>query len=316
MLNIIALILCGYFGIAALRSLIVAIRCDDYDDSEIVSWAKQHPYHYIFKGWAKKYDKEAAPWAIIGIVFALTSWIAPFSILLQGNLANLALWPFCIGGMGLYLSVAIGYWLYGKGTFAKWEKQIKEQWQKAKNWWQSRIPAEIQEVKILQTKLAKIIKDRKKSSLKFLLSKVDAFVEKEMPRLLKLRAELQEDVANAKKIIKEEKDNGICEGEEKLMHESEEDLKALQMRLEKTKKKIEFGLAFLHHMIIRVELITTTDSLEESRDEIEEIQQELENMIKAHEEVGNIFKEIEKLPLKDSSQEKTEDFQREKLLTA
>ncbi|OGY41536.1 MAG: hypothetical protein A2Y82_00255 [Candidatus Buchananbacteria bacterium RBG_13_36_9] len=279
-------------------------------DSKMATWARQHPYHYLFKGWAENNGDAAAPWAFLGVVFALASWIATIVMLITLPLLGTPI----LLGVSIYGLVAFSYWFHTKNYFANW--QVSRLWQKAKNWWQSRIPAEIQQAKKLQSNLAGIIKSRKKSSLKSLLNKVNAFIEKELPRLLNLRTELEKDVVNAREIIQREKANGICDGEDKLMAESEEGLKTLQVRLEKTKKKIEYGLSFLDHLIIRVELITSTDSLEESRNEIAEIQEELDIMIKAHEEVGNDLRENEKIIVEDNFQEKAGNFQPEKVLTA
>jgi hypothetical protein len=307
MLGYLFVILTGYYAIASIRSSIKWIELSD--DDAIDKWANEHPYHYFLKE-AKVWRNDPTGTGWIGGSISAISWIVAFAILL----ADFSLYatPLFLGA-SVYGIVAFSYWLHTKNYFANW--QITRLWQKTKVWWQSRVPEEIRQAKDLQAKLQKTITAKKKSSLKTLLRKVDIFVQKELPRLLNLRAELQKDVVEAKEIIQREKANGLCEGEGKLMAESEEGLKILESRLEKTKKKIQYALAFLDHMIIRVEVITSSDS-EESRNEIAEIQEELDIMIKAHEEVGNIFKEIEKNPLEDDSQEKTEIFQSEKVLTA
>ncbi|MFA5188162.1 MAG: hypothetical protein WC460_02250 [Patescibacteria group bacterium] len=286
MLLAFTLILCGYFGIAAIRSLIVATRGDECDDSELIAWAKKHPYHFLFKGWAIRYDKEAALWALFGIPLALASWIAPFGILLQGNLRYFALWPFCIGGMGLYFSVAMGYWLYPRGTFSRI-------WQKAKNWWQSRVPAELAEAQKYQKALKAIIKDKKRQKqLQPILKKIDKLVKAELPRLLNLNIELGVEVIDAQKTINRQKDNGICDGEEALMAESEKGLEILLQRQENVKKRIAYILSSLDHMSVRFDLIMSAESTDQGQKEISEVLEDLDIMLKAKQDVDGLFHEL------------------------
>jgi len=288
MLLSIALILCGYYGIAALRSAIKPPALED--DSEIEAWARRHPYHYFFKGWAENSGDAAAPWAFFGGLLALASWIAPLVILLQPNFVNLALWPYLIGGIGLYFLVALTYRLYSQGIFAECQNQVQKLWQKAKNWWQSRIPAEIQEAKSIWAELQKIPKGKKdKKLLQPLLSKVEKVIKAELPHLLQSREQLNEFINICKATICQEKQNGIIPGEERLMAESEEELQKLQERLLEVKNKIQYILTSLDHLKVRFCALIGLESDHEFQQEIEQVHNELDIMLKSREEADRFF---------------------------
>lgn len=125
MLAYLLVILCSYYGIAALRSSFAAMK-SEYDSKQ-ETWASQHPYHYLFKGWAENSGDAAAPWAFFGVVFALVSWIA--TIVMLTNISIFG--PPLLLGASIYGLIAFSYWLHTKNYFANWE--ISCLWQKAKN---------------------------------------------------------------------------------------------------------------------------------------------------------------------------------------
>jgi len=280
MLHMLALIFFGYYGTAALRGFITALSLEN--NSRVATWARRHPYHYFLAKDAEEGNGNITWWGFFGGLLAFVSWIAPILILK----ANLALLPFYIGGIGIYFSVAIGYWLNERGTLWKWRKEIQKMIVK---WKTSISPVEIQEAKAILESIHKVIKGKVKSkSIKAIMAKADKLIQEELPRLLNLRQELTMLIDNAKQIIKKEKDNGIIEGEELLMQESEKGLETLNKRLSDVSKKIHLIPTVLNHLCIQLSVIISSDSTSEVQGIIDDVKMDLDIMLESHEEIEHL----------------------------
>ena len=278
MLGYLLVILTGYYAIASIRSSIEWIKLGD--DDAIDKWANEHPYHYFLKE-AKIWRNNPTGTGWIGGSISAISWMAAAAMLL----ANFSFYvtPLFLG-VSVYGLVTFSYWLHTKNYFANW--QITRLWQRAKNWWQSRIPAEIQEAKAILESISSVIKGKAKSkSIKGIMAKADKLIREELPRLLNLRQELTFLIDNAMQIIQKEKDNGIVEGEEQLMKESEKGLATLNKRLSDVNKKIRLIPTVLDHLCIQLSVIISADSVSDVQNVIDDVKMDLDILLQSHEEI-------------------------------
>jgi ParB-like chromosome segregation protein Spo0J len=210
-----------------------------------------------------------------------------------------ALTHFSLGpvtGVMFYLLAYCGFGFYDASQ-AKWQyflpvwlaNRLKTEKQKVASEWDNLFPAEIKEAKQVSKRLLKMLKGRKhREQFKAVVAKLQKLVEEEMPRLLDNEKQLIELVAAAEETIKKEKANGIMAGEEQLMRESERDLATLKQRQADTKNKIQLIICFLNHFSIRLSVLVSTDSTEEVKRSLFEVQQDLDQMLKADEEIAEL----------------------------
>ena len=231
-----------------------------------------------------------------GIMIAIGSVVLfIFSISISaGSLTHFLLGP--MTGAMAYLLIYCGF-----GFYDAWQEKLADflpAWlvkllatekQKAALEWEKLFPVEIKEAQQISKRLLKMLKARKhREQFKAVAAKLQKLVEEEMPRLLANERQLVELVAAAEETVKKEKANGIMEGEEQLMRESEKDLHTLKQRQADTKNKIKLILCFLNHFSIRLSVLVSADSTEEVKQSLFEVQQDLDLMLRADEEVAEL----------------------------
>jgi len=240
--------------------------------------------------WEEIVSDDTGPIFVLGSILFFI-----FSILVStGNLTHYMLGP--MTGAMLYLLIYSGFGFYDafqdkwKNFLPAWlVKLLKTEKKKAALEWDKLFPAEIKEAQQVSKRLLKMLKGRKhRKQFKAVAAKLQKLVEEEMPRLLENERQLVELVAAAEETVKKEKENGIMEGEEQLMQESEKDLATLKQRLVDTKNKIQLIICFLNHFSIRLSVLVSADSTEEVKQSLFEVQQDLDLMLKADEEIAEL----------------------------
>lgn len=279
------LAICGYYGIAGFRGLLTCFILD-WKNSDPTSrhWVSEHPYHFFTKRIVENGDQIEDGVVGIGFLMSFVSGLACLFSVFGGDPAiTLA---FFAGGGCLYFLVATSYWMYRHDFFPRIFSWVK---QKTTNWWASRVPNEIQEVQAIQKNILRVIKGKRMSKqIKGIMAKSDQLIKDELPRLLNLRQELNFLIDNAKHIIEKEKNNGIIEGEEKLMKESEHGLETLQKRLGDVSKKIRLIPTVLDHLCIQLSVIISSDSTSEVQNVIDDVQMDLDILLQSHEEIEQL----------------------------
>ncbi len=241
--------------------------------------------------WRPRFGDEGL--AILMWFFA--AGVFSFSLALSyGQLPNTLLGP--ISGAMMYLSIYVGFGFYDASQ-DKWENFLPSS---LKNWlvsnrqaafkqWAELHPIEIAEAKVISKKMLKMLKGKKqREQFTAVSSKLQKLVEHEIPRLLANEKLLAGLVIDAQATIKAEKANGIIEGEQQLMADSEKDLATLKKRLEDTRNKIQLILCFLNHFSIRVSVLISADSTAEVEQSLFEVQQDLDQMLRADEEIAEL----------------------------
>jgi hypothetical protein len=282
------LVLCGYFAAAGLRALVTMSKKIDEDE-----WVKNHPYHIFYKHENEHGTRtQGTGPGFLGAFLCIISLFAP--LILLGEHCGAALWLAYAAGIASYLGVAFNYWAIKEiiREIKESSAEIKGWRQKGKTWWKSLVPAEVREAQEIQKALLSILKDGKRKTRKKLvpiLKKVEKIIIQEIPQLLLKREQLSKLIEIAKQAIDHEKNNGIIEGEERLMAESETELEKLQKRHEEVKNKIVYILTSLDHLKIRFCTLIGLESATEIQREIDEIHQEMDILLTAREETEHLF---------------------------
>lgn len=277
--------LAAYLAIPLIRVLFVTLPKKSNDET-ILAWLKAHPHHfwlnYLWRhGNSMNNDGAAA--------IACVSWfgVTAFSlVMLLGFLLGFKeshsfqpqLISAVVTGFSTYMSFEL--WAYIRRTY------------NAEAWLESNLnqlentisPAEIREAKKISKKLLKMLKHKKhREQFKAVATRLQKLVKEEIPRLLQNEKLLVDLVADAEKTVQLEKENGILEGEKQLMADSERDLETLKKRLEDTNNKIKLILCFLNHFSVRLSVLVSADTSEEVERSLFEVQQDLDQMLKADE---------------------------------
>lgn len=169
-----------------------------------------------------------------------------------------------------------------KNLFSFGKKAVIKQWSEFH-------PAEIREAQQISKQMLKMLKARKhRDQFKAIALKLQKLVDREIPRLLANEKLLVELTATAEETVTKEKVNGILDGEEQLMKESERDLQTLKQRLADTRNKIQLILCFLNHFSIRLSVLVSADTSAEAQQSLFDVQQDLDQMLKADEEIAEM----------------------------
>jgi hypothetical protein len=285
-------VLWGYLAMATLRLVI----SDGFtDEKDVKKWQTKHPYHVI-AGWLEEVDNDEIEGRFLG--FVVFGFILPTIIFVIFFSFGLIPSHFCLSfgfGMGAYWSVATIYFIYRK--LLKTNRLFTKSWwqnlgQRLKNYRNVLAPKEIFEAKYYQKSLMSLINGYKNEpQLQPILIKVDKLVKKELPKLLKRRIQLNKAVTNSKQTIARQKKNGICQGEETLMSDSEASLQYFQQKQQEVEAKIALILAFLDHSTPKVSRIIDAISAQsdnEAESLIQQVNSDLALLLQSQEEVAEM----------------------------
>jgi hypothetical protein len=231
-------------------------------------------------------SNDLPPVVMIAMIFLV------LSLVISIDTINLSLAPIC--GAILMLLVYEGYSIYDasrEGWKNFWPHSLKNLFSFSKKavikQWSESHPQEIREAQRISKKMLKMLKARKhREQFKAVAAKLQKLVEQEIPRLLANEKLLVKLTATAEETVRKEKFNGILDGEAQLMLDSEKDLATLKQRLADTRNKIQLILCFLNHFSIRLSVLVSADTSAEAQQSLFEVQQDLDQMLKADEEIA------------------------------